>query len=161
MLDFVQEVQHVCLYDVLFGHEPDVIPHDRTFSCPSNAIGSNTDYNIRFKTLIKFPNNLVCFKCAVPRQEAFKPEMCQFGKCLYPDILKPLAFLIFESPQLRQAIFSFLVVDVNDFPTLALYAVWLGTRPRGAQSLLNILDIAFAYAYLRSHGFLPTATIEL
>lgn len=63
--------------------------------------------------------------------------------------------MIFESPQLRKAVFSHLGISSASFPGLTQYAFWLGIKDRGTTTTLNILEVASAYAYMRLNDLLP------
>jgi hypothetical protein len=68
--------------------------------------------------------------------------------CHYSDILKPTAYLIYDSPKLRAAVFSGLGLPIHCFDSLK-------SEDKGSNRLIKMLEVVAMYAQLRSAGVLP------
>lgn len=75
-----------------------------------------------------------------------------------------MAYIIFDSPELRSAVLLQLGLPADAFKTLVEYCSWLGEKDLAATSLVNLIEVACTYASMHNSGTLPlnpTATFLL
>lgn len=145
LITFLKTMAGLCIVDVVFGHSANTRPHT-TFKCPSAVIAQNSVYNKEYRPSFKFPSGLVCWKCAVPYNPPFNHDANSNGSsCIFEDMLKPLAYMIFKSPELRKATFD----------TLEKYAVWLSEKDEDCTTLVKLFEVVWTYATMRNEGTLP------
>jgi hypothetical protein len=127
-------------------------PHSNVSDCDMDM----TDYRDDFRERIQFGKG-VCWRCGAAK--AFGHVGTEFGNlCQNPDFqefIKPLAYIVLNSPGLCQQIFSEIQIDPGYFLTHQLdYAMWLGLRARGSYAKWdhNLFEVLYAVAHLMDTG---------
>lgn len=126
-------------------------PH-LTFKCPTKICSSN-DWQT-FKTSLQFPKNTICYFCLCPYAPPFNHEQAPPGTqpspgelCEYPDVLKELAYILYQDQSLRKQIFTKLGVAPPS--SLYLYKRFIAKRREGNFWAYEVIN---AYLELRESG---------
>ena len=121
-----------------------------TYTCDT-GICSGSEYK-SFKTQTRFPPGKACYLCYAPYESPFEHPRPPAGKkytgdqCDFPDILKELAFLIYQDPQTREAVFA--KINHATPVTVALYWRFIGALHEGR--LLGVYKVIAAYLEIRA-----------
>jgi hypothetical protein len=103
----------------------------------------------QFKKAMKFTKVKICYFCVVPAAiQTSHPEGPQ-GGCRYDDIVKPLAFMIFDQPLVRRAVFSLMDLPESHFLNINEYARWLAQQGHAPGSLVNALEVILLLGQLK------------
>jgi hypothetical protein len=123
-----------------------------TIHCPSDTIGPTSVYRNSFRSAIILPPGLACYLCGVPFAPPTNHALPQPSPatidptlCPNPDLLKPLAWLIFDTAAVKGLVFAEVGLPLTT--TLAAYCQWLAQTRVGG--LLNLYEIIVAYRTLR------------
>jgi hypothetical protein len=123
-------------------------PHD-TYRC-SRKTCSGGDW-VRFKSVVRFPRGKVCFFCFAPFSEPFNHAQAPVNEkqspdqCEYPDVLKELAYIIYEDASLRRSVFEKLG---HSMPSkLNEYVRFITGRQSGG--IFGLYEVVFAYIGVR------------
>jgi hypothetical protein len=111
-----------------------------------------------FKSRLTFPPGILCYICAVPlvitpahHLPIVNPNLCKDGlACLYPDIIKPISFHVYNRHSIRAAVFAKLGLRFDTFDDIYAYQLWL--IQRSSPSTLNIHEVVVAYFRLLIEG---------
>jgi hypothetical protein len=126
-------------------------PHT-TFRC-STRICSGGDWS-RFKSNIRFPSGKVCYYCFAPFSAPFSHTRAPANErqspalCDYPDVLKELAYIIYQDMSLRQSVFAKLGHPVPS--NLNEYRQFITGRQSGG--IFGVYEVIFAYVDVREEG---------
>ena len=126
-------------------------PHT-TFRC-STRICSGGDW-ARFKSSIRFPRGKVCYYCFAPFSAPFNHtqapanERQSPAQCDYPDVLKELAYIIYQDMPLRQSVFAKLGHSMPS--NLDDYRKFITGRQSGG--IFGVYEVIFAYIGVREEG---------
>lgn len=149
----VQKISDECR--ICWLHRETTRPH-LTFRCPKRICSSN-DWN-RFKIGLRFPKDTVCYFCLAPYAAPFNHARPSLGTrpspddCEYPDVLKELAYILYQDDPLRRKIFSKL--GISEPLTLQLYQRFIGKRQQ--DGILGAYEVVNAYLEMRESGELET-----
>jgi hypothetical protein len=126
-------------------------PH-LTFKCHTKICSSN-DWQT-FKTSLQFPKNTVCYFCLCPYAPPFNHEKAPPGTqpspgelCEYPDVLRELAYILYQDQSLRKQIFTKLGVAPPS--SLYMYKRFIAKRREGIFWAYEVIN---AYLELRESG---------
>lgn len=126
-------------------------PHS-TFRCRTR-ICSGGDWG-RFKSMVRFPRGKVCFFCFAPFGAPFNHAQAPVNgqqspkECLYPDVLKELAYVIYRDESVRQSVFDKLGHSMPS--NLNEYVQFITARQSGG--IFGVFEVIFAYAGVREEG---------
>lgn len=128
--------------------------HD-TVGCPSDIIGPTSQFRAVFRSSITFPLGLACYLCAVPFAPPFNhpfhqpyPTPIDPNNCHYPDCLKVIAYLVYNTPADRSLVFGRLGIPTT--MSMMDYSTWLGQVQPGG--ILNVYELLVEYRSLRLAG---------
>jgi hypothetical protein len=93
----------------------------------------------------------LCFRCCEPHGKPFE-HPARSACCTYNDVIKPIAYVIFEDNQLRAAVFEKMKISANRFPSMKEYKAWLGEKQDVAGAMYNIHEVILAYHELHPYG---------
>ncbi|KIJ09038.1 hypothetical protein PAXINDRAFT_102375 [Paxillus involutus ATCC 200175] len=151
ILKFLQEWAGSCvLHAFIAGHST-----HKLFSC--SLYNHFSEGFSPFRSKIRLERGM-CFRCGVPTSPSFDHPFRDKGDtkdCRYDDILKPLSFLIYSVPSIRDVVLQEAGTNQGDFANVQRYAAWIGTTRAGPQGMSNLLEIAHAYFHLLSQNKLP------
>ena len=130
-----------CVTCWLYGENP-TRPHT-AFTC-HNGDKLGEAFVAGFKSQLKFTGEAkICYFCVLPwRINTTHASKQNYKPCAYQDIIKPLAFLVYQSPQLRKEVFGHLGLGEGHFRSMGAYIDWLCQF--GPGSLLNIHEVVIA-----------------
>lgn len=109
-----------------------------TLQCPSNLCSLTMPGYIAFKIAIHFEPRTVCYYCCYPYQSTSYLDLFIHQKkdCLYPDILKPLAWLIWNDASTRERLKK---QGKLQGESLEDYAQWLGLNVDRLPNVIHVL----------------------
>jgi hypothetical protein len=81
-------------------------------------------------------------------------------KCEYPNIIKPIAFLVWHNDGVRNVVLKELGVDPKSLPSVITFSAWASRSADLDASLPNIFELILMYHKLREAQQLPTVTLE-
>jgi hypothetical protein len=149
VLDLSLEVVGRCPICFVLHRKPDT---HWAYRCPTNICGKSNAWNT-FKKGLRLGSS-VCPRCALPygapcNHVPMEPNTSfQSAHCDYNDLLKEIAFTIYEDAGTREAAFAEL--GVSPPKTISLYRYWLGQNTFG--SVINFIEVLAAYWLCRSKG---------
>jgi hypothetical protein len=123
--------------------------HDSAFYCPRNIM--NTPGYHAFKTLEFLPNSRMCYKCCEPQWRPFSHPKGTSG-CTYNDVIKPIAYVIFEDHRLRGKIFEKMGLPADYVSSIVDYKEWLAKKQTVPGAMHNIHEVILAYHELYPYG---------
>ena len=107
----------------------------------------------RCPNILKFPENSCFYKCALPNSHEFhlkdaKEEgqmynttgRSSYSECIYPDVIKPLAFCVWARESTRDKLIKEL--GQGKFNNMETYREWLVQRAEGLPKYRNIVVVA-------------------
>jgi hypothetical protein len=129
------------------------------FTCNFDFVQS-PEYRL-FKKNVKFTNYGLCYFCAFYHEPPMNHPRHQKGKikgesCTYSDILKPIAFMTWVTPAIRDLAFARLNLPVQPFPSRAAFEIWLGNEAGSRAALTNLHELCMAIYDLEQDGGLPS-----
>jgi hypothetical protein len=118
------------------------------FRCPEFGELLGASFNA-FKKAMVFPKVVkTCYLCVVPPSiPSGHPNGLRAG-CNFDDIIKPLAYLIYEETETRKAVLGQLGLHGNHFHDLRAYAGWMA-QPGHTIGSLNALEVILALGRLK------------
>jgi hypothetical protein len=132
--------------DAKFDH----LPHRSAYTCPRNIMDT-LEYGT-FRSRLRFmPNSRMCWKCCEPQHPPFDHPKGTDG-CKYNDVVKPIAYVIFQDDQLRAKVFGKMQMPANRFSSISNYRDWLVQRQGAPGSMVNIHEVLLAYYELYPYG---------
>ena len=93
-------------------------------------------------------------KLDITSVEEYK-KLQAYEKAKFDDMIKPLAYIIYQSPPSRDLVFEKLGMRPRHFRTLEEYAQWLGKCDDNASGMYNIHEVVYMYFILRDAGAFP------
>jgi hypothetical protein len=72
-----------------------------------------------------------------------------------------MAYVVYHAPKLRAVVFSRLGIDRDAFQSAEEYAVWLGMKSRGSETMSNLIEVVCAVGELHDGDELPEATLDV
>jgi hypothetical protein len=145
---FLETYAADCVFCFLVKNGMPDSPHSNVSDCDIDM----TDYRQIFRENIQFGKG-VCWRCGAAK--AFGHVGTTFGNlCENVDLqefIKPLAYVVLNSPELRQQVFSEIQIDPQYFLTHQLdYARWLGLKAPGSYAKWNhnLFELVYAVAHL-------------
>jgi hypothetical protein len=103
----------------------------------------------QFKKAMKFTKVKICYLCVVPAAIRTSHPHGPQGGCRYDDMVKPLAFMVFDQPLVRRAIFSLMDLSESHFLNINEYAQWLAQQGHAPGSLVNALEVILLLGELK------------
>lgn len=148
LMDFLREdLQQTCAICWFLGAES-TEPHT-AIHCPSNLCNIHDPDYVRFRSGLRFPSGVVCFFCCLPygppaNHISIKDakHLGTFPGCAHPDVLKPLAWLIWKESQLRQRLQNDGHIPVNDDVS---YIAWLTKYNDGVINIHRLVVTILLY----------------
>ena len=128
------------------------------FTCDSDIIRSD-EYQ-RFKKQVKFKSDGLCYFCAFYHESPMNHPRHSMGKakgasCTYSDILKPIAFMIWITPAIRNLVFRQVNLPAQPFANRVAFEYWLGQETGNRAALANLHELCLAFSALEESGVLP------
>jgi hypothetical protein len=125
-------------------------PHTYTrhtsFDCPLGLTTAGTPYDVVFKPNLVLPPGYGCYFCGFPStapvfHPLHEPHVpANPHHCPWPDMAKPIAYLAWHDPALRQRVFAHLHVNHQ---SIEAYAHWLTQFAPQSLTLLNLHLVVF------------------
>ncbi|KAH0831423.1 hypothetical protein J3R83DRAFT_14095, partial [Lanmaoa asiatica] len=136
---FLQECEGTCmLHNVVNGSAS-----HKLFACEA-WLTFRASYH-SFRSQIRFSARGVCYRCCVPTSQQFDhPFRSKTDDlpCRFDDILKPLSWVLYCLPPLRDVVLDQAGVSPQLFHSSRDYAKWLGEVRPGSNALSsNLLEV--------------------
>lgn len=107
-----------------------------------------------FNFTLRFPQNILCFLCGVPHEPPCShPRPHGHGQpvdpdsCTYPNIIKPLTFLVWSHTSMRDSIFAQFGIPAP--PSLKDFCLWAIQESSASGHLLNLFQFLLTYFFLK------------
>jgi hypothetical protein len=111
-----------------------------------------------FRDRLSIPRGQVCYRCFVPMNEAlFSHKFVKTVPCTYEDLIKSIAWTIWQSPALLPPEFTlradiFEVLGIQQLATLEDFKHWCQTLQPGPDRLLNVLELVICWYSMYKSG---------
>jgi hypothetical protein len=146
ILETVKTIADVCR---ICWVRKEVSPPHHTYHCPTRVCkGTNWE---AFRSGIRFPGGILCYFCFVPYCPPFDHKRAPPGTknssrfCDYPDVIKELAYILYQDTTIRTKIFNKLEISPPSTPSG--YKAFLAKRRSGGT--FGIFEVVNAYVEIR------------
>jgi hypothetical protein len=150
--DFVNSYSANCVFHLLIPSSETLSPHSSLSDCDAD-LAANSGYRDLFRSIIHFEST-ACYRCGCPTGVSKFGHGPGYAKNCneveLQEFLRPLAYIVIHSPELRGLVFSFLSIDPTPFMVdEGAYALWLGMKSSGKNRVAsNLLEVVYAVAVL-------------
>jgi hypothetical protein len=153
---FFQDFSSDCVYHLLIRSDEASYSHSSLSECDCE-LGTDSHYRDVFRSAVKLETS-ACYRCACPLVPIFQHGKEVGTNCQQDglaEFIKPIPYIVLNSPQLRQPIFDFLGVETEHFLKDQIdFAIWLGRKSRIVSPTSNLIELVYATALLHgSDGF--------
>jgi hypothetical protein len=158
--NFFQQYSSLCVYHLLISSAETMTPHSSITDCDLD-FGLNSFYRDEFRRAIVI-QNYACFHCACPLGSPFNHGPDVGNRCpetQLAEFIKPIPFIVINSPEIRPLVFKFLGVKPDYFlANQTEFAAWLGFKSGSTKLDSNLMNVVYAVAYLLEDKKFPTYT---
>jgi hypothetical protein len=157
---FIQKYSALCVFHFLIKTAETMSPHSSLNHCDCD-LGLNSFYRDVFRSAIAI-KNYACFRCGCPIGTVIPHGEDVGNRCAetqMAEFLKPIPFIVLNSPEIRPLVFDFLGLKPDHFlANQTHFAVWLGLKSGMTKVDSNLMNVVYAVALLVEDKVLPAFT---